>query len=135
MPADNQDIRRFLESREALLLAELRRAVPETIKEYLEVRAALAGLDSHAEAERSKDEYSKFRKAIDAIEHYLKLHARFEHRRTIAQTIADGGFAQGEDRDPYGLVWDAFRYYNSIGRLAVKNDMVGLPDWDDSYFR
>lgn len=126
--------RTLLKEREDLLIRELRRIAPKQTQDLVEVQAALSGLLDLSRDQLS-EEYSRFRKGIDAIEHWLTERQTPMSRQVIAKEIEEGGFARGEDTRPYWNLLDTMKYHlASTGRIVEKNSKIGLPEWEDARY-
>ena len=136
MPNEPQNIRSFLEDRQAALLAALRRKAPEEITEYLKVTAAIAAVNSTAET-IVVDEYRGIRKPLDAVDTYLKNKGLPAPRKVIAKVLEEGGFAKDEVQRPYWNVLSAIEYNlksSKDKRIKEVNGLIGKIEWPDAMF-
>jgi hypothetical protein len=141
MPKDEQNPRSFLEERRSRTLAELRRKVPELIKEYLRLTAAIDAMDSADETKESA--YAEIYKPLDAVDAYLESTGKPAPRETIARALADGGWGAGRKSRPYWNLLSMMKYHLGTGDKSLKseprlkeiNKLVGKVEWPDEMFR
>jgi hypothetical protein len=112
------------------LEAELLAANPDLMREYLDVSAALLGIErSGAKHEISSNQFTPYRQAIDAIEAYLDRVKEFTDQEVITDALINGGFAP-LDKKRRPNVTDSFRYHlKKSKRLAERDGKIGKSAW------
>jgi hypothetical protein len=136
MDVKQKESRSSLESKAAAALLELRIAAPELVAELLQLEAAIAAMD--AVAKSITNEYSGFRKPLDAIEAFLDKRGKPTPRRTIAKMLEQGGFARGQVQHPFWNVLSVIEYHlarsKSAKRLVEINGLIGKMEWPEDMF-
>lgn len=132
MSDSRPNTRSMLGFRKTELEAELLAAQPDLMREYLDVSAALLGIErSGAKHEISSTEFTPYRQAIDAIEAYLDRVKEFTDQDVITDALIDGGFAP-RDKKRRPNVTDSFRYHlGKSKRLAKRDGKIGKSAWVD----
>ena len=130
MSENRQSTRSLLGFRQKELEAELLALHPDLMREYLDVSAALRGIEkSGAKHEISSTEFTPYRQAIDAIEAYLDRVMEFTDQEVITDALIDGGFAP-LDKKRRPNITDSFRYHLGRSKRLVKSGgKIGKSKW------
>jgi hypothetical protein len=130
MSENRQSTRSLLGFRQKELEVELLAVQPDLMRDYLDVTAALQGIErSGAKHEISSTEFTPYRQAIDAIEAYLDRVMEFTDQEVITDALIDGGFAP-LDKKRRPNITDSFRYHLGRSKRLVKsNGKIGKSKW------
>lgn len=131
--------RKLFERQIEIIRAKLRVISPELMRELEAAELALNTLGP----DRNANEYAGFRRAIDAIQAYLKKVGHTATGSKIASSLIQGGWLSSDTRAIHNVV-DSIRYHlkhPETGKLRLfagsaedpRNAEVGLQEWTEEY--
>lgn len=131
----DKDIHAELVERRDEVFAKLRDREPDLVARWVQLNAAIAGIEAESTRVVRKDEYSGFRKPSEALFAYLDRIARPQAREEIAQALVDGGYGRGTKK-PYWILVRTVEYQLEKEGAELKeiNGLVGRIEWPKDLF-
>jgi hypothetical protein len=129
---DKTILAELIERRDEVFL-KMRDREPVLVEKWIQLNAAISGIEAEFGRIVRQDEYSGFRKPSDAIFAYLDRVQKPQIREEMCQALTDGGYGRGTER-PY---WDLIRgvdYQVGKKKLVEHNGLIGRPDWSEDIF-